>query len=188
MRKIKWLKWEDPLTPKTNNDIKNFEEQEQKDSFDQENDFIKHVRVISTPQGVIPLAEHGLSSNLYKLWVGHTNFDITDKIVSAIEKIKGVEILKVWTRYRFWIGIGNMFDVEKVQIEIENKLCHKSFPAKNLVVKSLLKAVKNKDVSWAICSNNKGVLETITGKNDLDVKKEVLKNNLYVIKCSWHFN
>jgi hypothetical protein len=106
MRKIQWLKWEDPLKPNEKLGVDDSQYQEQKDSFGDEDETTKHVRLISGPYGLIPIAEHGLSGGLYKLWVGHTNFDITSKIISEIENIKGVEILRVWTRYRFWLGIG----------------------------------------------------------------------------------
>jgi len=186
MRKIQWLKWEDPLEPKKRLKAEFSEEQEQKDSFDYEEDEnAKHVRLISGPYGLIPLNEHGLSNKLYKLWVGHTNFDITPKIVSAIEQINGVEILRVWTRYRFWIGIGNMFDVEIVQKQIEDKICNKNKKSNLLVIKNLTDTIKTKNNSWAICCNKKGVLETFIGNSDLDVKKQIIKKNLHILKSSW---
>ena len=185
MRKIQWLKWEDPLKPNEKLEVDDSQYQEQKDSFEEEEETTKHVRLISGPYGLIPIAEHGISSGLYKLWVGHTNFDITAKIISDIENIKGVEILKVWTRYRFWLGIGNLFDVEKVQIEIENKICNGHKNTKSKIIKKLCSIMKSKNKSWAVCSNKNGHLETVVGLTDFEVKTEILNNDFYVIRSNW---
>lgn len=58
----------------------------------------------------------------YDCWMGHTNFDITPKIKDELNCIAGVEIMKICTRYRFFIGIGRMFDFSEVRKEIEDKL------------------------------------------------------------------
>ena len=46
----------------------------------------------------------------FDCWVGHTNFNLSKKIASELEKIEGVELLRICSRYRFFIGIGKMFD------------------------------------------------------------------------------
>ena len=58
----------------------------------------------------------------YDCWMGHTNFDITPRIKDELNCIAGVEIMKICTRYRFFIGIGRMFDFSEVRKEIEDKL------------------------------------------------------------------
>ena len=61
----------------------------------------------------------------YDCWVGHTNFDITPSLKRRLSKIEGVEALKIVSRYRFFVGVGRMFnfsDVRKsVETEIEEK-------------------------------------------------------------------
>lgn len=61
----------------------------------------------------------------YDCWVGHTNFDITETIKSKLSQIEGIEALKIVSRYRFFVGVGRMFnfsDVRKsVETEIEEK-------------------------------------------------------------------
>lgn len=61
----------------------------------------------------------------YDCWVGHTNFDITPSLKTKLSKIEGVEALKIVSRYRFFVGVGRMFnfsDVRKsVETEIEEK-------------------------------------------------------------------
>ena len=63
-----------------------------------------------------------LLATTYDCWMGHTNFDITPKIKDELNCIAGVEIMKICTRYRFFIGIGRMFDFSEVRKEIEDKL------------------------------------------------------------------
>ena len=58
----------------------------------------------------------------FDCWVGHTNFDVTNKIKDKLDKIPGVELLKICSRYRFFIGIGNMFDFSEVRKNIEKEL------------------------------------------------------------------
>ena len=59
----------------------------------------------------------------FDCWVGHTNFNITNSIKKALEESEGVEILKLTSRYRFFIGVGRMFDFTDVRQDIEEKLC-----------------------------------------------------------------
>ena len=59
----------------------------------------------------------------FDCWVGHTNFNITNSIKKALEESEGVEILKLTSRYRFFIGVGRMFDFTDVRRDIEEKLC-----------------------------------------------------------------
>lgn len=58
----------------------------------------------------------------FDCWVGHTNFDITKNIKDTLNTAEGVEILKVNSRYRFFIGVGKMFDFKDVRTNIEEKL------------------------------------------------------------------
>jgi hypothetical protein len=56
----------------------------------------------------------------YECWIGHTNFDITESKKEALEKTEGVEVLKICSRYRFFIGIGKMFKFSEVRKKIES--------------------------------------------------------------------
>ena len=58
----------------------------------------------------------------FDCWMGHTNFDITPKIKRDLDLIKGVELLKVCSRYRFFIGVGKMFDFKDVRQRIEDTI------------------------------------------------------------------
>lgn len=55
----------------------------------------------------------------YDCWLGHTNFDITQSIKQKLDTIEGIEVLKICSRYRFFIGIGRMFEFKNVRSDIE---------------------------------------------------------------------
>lgn len=174
MKKIEWIKWRDPLK---HDQDENFEMQSFKDSyeankFDDQEDDSKHVRVIAGPYGVIPLPEHGLCGSQYKMWVMHTNFNVTASIAEKINRCAGVEILKIWTRYRCWIGFGNLFDVEKIQEQIEISLgANKSNKNnQNILIKKLSKNLSKKHKWWIIFNSENGKIDFIAGES---------KSNLY---------
>tara|TARA_B100001778_G_scaffold310733_1_gene293146 strand:+ start:635 stop:1060 length:426 start_codon:yes stop_codon:yes gene_type:complete len=68
------------------------------------------------------LIEDALLVTNFDCWIAHTNFDITEKIKKTLDNIAGVEILKVMSRYRFFIGVGKMFKFQHVRSVIEEKL------------------------------------------------------------------
>lgn len=68
------------------------------------------------------LIEDALLVTNFDCWIAHTNFDITEKIKKTLDSIAGVEILKVMSRYRFFIGVGKMFKFQHVRSVIEEKL------------------------------------------------------------------
>ena len=55
----------------------------------------------------------------FDCWIAHTNFDITKDIEQKLDEIDGIEVLKIYSRYRFFIGIGTMFNFTDVRKNIE---------------------------------------------------------------------
>jgi len=55
----------------------------------------------------------------YDCWIGHCNFDITPEVRDLLDQCPGVEVLKVISRYRFFIGVGKMFDFKDVRKHID---------------------------------------------------------------------
>ena len=184
-KKIQWLKWQDPFLPKK--EESSLDLQEQKDSFE-ENESIedRHLRLIAGPYGLIPVNENTITGKLYKLWVGHCNFDITESIKQKIEEVEGVEILRIWTRYRFWLGIGNLFDDIKVQKNIEQSLFK---PKDNPALTAIIKILKKKYKHWVVCKDINGDMKTIGGDDAQSIKKEVNSDEkLTILACSWNFH
>lgn len=58
----------------------------------------------------------------YDCWIGHTNFDITPDVKEVLNLTDGVEVMRVCSRYRFFIGIGKMFDFKIVRKSVEDLL------------------------------------------------------------------
>lgn len=58
----------------------------------------------------------------YDCWIGHTNFDITPDVKEVLNLTDGVEVMRVCSRYRFFIGIGKMFDFKTVRKSVEDLL------------------------------------------------------------------
>ena len=58
----------------------------------------------------------------FDCWLGHTNFNLTHEIKTILNTIDGVEVLKICSRYRFFVGIGKMFDFSEVRESIEKQV------------------------------------------------------------------
>jgi hypothetical protein len=133
---IVWQKWLDPFGE---DDIIETEDQNiLRDDYDLETNMEDNVikdsdknhmqqlqrpmKAIATPMGIIPYTENTASGKIFNFWVGHTNFDITHKISDLIENVDGVEILDIFTRYRFRIAIGKAFVDSKVMKEINDTI------------------------------------------------------------------
>lgn len=138
---ILWQKWLNPYEPpaddgKSLSDISNQElddaahwdsyaPDEDEDIDNQDKDsliFHSTPKALITPMGMIPLHEKTACTKIFKFWIGHTNFDITSNIASIIEKIDGVEVLDVFTRYRFRIAIGKAFKDRNVMSNIQKAI------------------------------------------------------------------
>jgi hypothetical protein len=93
---------------------------------DMDEDSSKKNPLSSFIQKMLPLTPQviddiSMLSN-FDCWIGHTNFNITPKIRDQLNKVEGVEILKIFSRYRFFVGIGQMFDFQDVRHYIESKV------------------------------------------------------------------
>lgn len=118
---IKWEKWVDPFGRDIdeakwvdyNNDIIDIADIDEDDRDAMPKPIIKSnapIKVIASPLGLIPYNEHTASGKIFNFWIGHTNFNISSKIKDLIEECNGVEILDIFTRYRFRIAIGKCFN------------------------------------------------------------------------------
>lgn len=68
------------------------------------------------------LVEDAMMITNFDCWLGHTNFDITPDVKATLDRTEGVELLKIMSRYRFFIGVGKMFEFAKVRKSIETQL------------------------------------------------------------------
>jgi hypothetical protein len=135
---ILWQKWVNPYEPPIDEgkQLSDISEEELDDSahwdsysedFEEENEddpkhnllFHPSTKAMFTPMGMIPLHEKTACTKIFKFWIGHTNFNITQNVASIIEKVDGVEILDIFTRYRFRIAIGKAFKDRNVMQNIQ---------------------------------------------------------------------
>lgn len=82
-----------------------------------EQDMSQTNEMISIPEGLAN--EISLATN-FDCWIAHTNFNLTESIKNELDQIEGVEMLKIFSRYRFLIGVGRMFNFSDVRQEIES--------------------------------------------------------------------
>lgn len=66
------------------------------------------TRIASTAHGFVVLTEHSFASKHFDFWTLHYNRDISEEIVSEIEKCDGVETVDAITRYRVRIGFNRI--------------------------------------------------------------------------------
>ena len=137
---IMWEKWIDPFGKDVdqakwtdyNNNIPNIYEdnlvEDENEYTDDESDTMPHtmpedpIKVIASPLGLIPYNEYTASSKIFNFWLGHTNFNISNNIKKLIENTSGVEILDIFTRYRFRIAIGKCFNDADVMRQINSTI------------------------------------------------------------------
>lgn len=133
--KIMWEKWHDPFGQDLDqiketdydNEIDDLPQKYIKDPdtdqiFESEPVKKKSVKVIASPMGLIPYNEHTACGKIFNFWIGHCNFDITNDLTKIIETTDGVEILDIFTRYRFRIGIGKCFGDGDTMTRIQNNI------------------------------------------------------------------
>ena len=132
-RKIGWQKYEDLLEAQINSPLMDImlkaidqemsletEENEDisyKDPIeDEEKEDSVLININKDMSGEITLAAN------FDCWMGHTNFNLTEDIKESLNKIDGIEVLKICSRYRFFVGVGRMFDFSDVRKNIEDQI------------------------------------------------------------------
>jgi hypothetical protein len=153
--RILWQKWIDPIAPLVTGS--------KQDRVDEEGDgdssVMDHARGIHFgpgiigPLGIVPLHESILPSRLYNFWMANCDFDLSARVVELLECVRGVETLDIFTRYRFRVAIGKVFDEHLVKQEIEKILTgQRVLPGKIDFLRSKLPEVYT---FWAILINHK---------------------------------
>ena len=153
-KKIAWQKYEDVLekiqsltSGALKNEVAGRDEAEEEE-FENYDEFEKYKMKKDVTE-ILPFISPEYVQELLMLhnfdcWLGHTNFNLTAKCKDELESMEGVEALSIISRYRFFIGIGKLFNFSKIRPEIETMLCSSNliedFPKK---LKTLAKK-KNK--------------------------------------------
>lgn len=131
--KIGWQKYEDLLekqmyspllkmiTNTLSSELLNEHAEDKEHKITEEEDEEEYHKPLIFPFSSQFLEDITMTSN-FECWMGHTNFDITNKTKEMLDKIDGIEVLKICSRYRFFIGIGQMFSFAEVRQNIEKVL------------------------------------------------------------------
>jgi hypothetical protein len=129
-KEIGWQKYEDTLEEQMNSPLldmlfetatKNMQQTEEEyDGTEYSDQEIEDTNTLINISGQIA-KDIAMVSN-FDCWMGHTNFNITPKLKDVLDTVDGVEVLKICSRYRFFIGVGKMFDFANVRKSIEDSL------------------------------------------------------------------
>lgn len=130
-KKIGWQKYEDLIEEQMDSPLLNMLTQKmQSSNLDLDGDFDdlskEDMEALSAfqQQIMIPvdnkLIENITLAQSFDCWMGHTNFNITKEIKDKLNRTEGIEVLKICSRYRFFIGVGRMFDFADVRKTIED--------------------------------------------------------------------
>lgn len=126
-KKIGWQKYEDLLEAQLDSPLLDLLLQkgqlpEIEDLDDQDLEEIE-MEMLKSPQLMVPidqkLMENIALTQSFDCWMAHTNFNITKDFRDKLNAAEGIEVLKICSRYRFFIGIGRMFDFTEVRKNIE---------------------------------------------------------------------
>lgn len=129
-KKIGWQKYEDVIENQLNSPVANYlinsflgsvpsDNNVNLPALEDDDENIQEQFIITIPESLSN--EISLLTN-FDCWVGHTNFNITEDIKKQMNRIEGIEVLKICSRYRFFIGIGKMFSFKEVRKNIEDQL------------------------------------------------------------------
>lgn len=133
--KIGWQKYEDFVEKQLSSPLMNIimehvsskmsaMAQDMEDDDEHEEEAVDMHGPLMVPLSAQLMDDLAMLSN-FDCWIGHTNFDITPKVKDKLDSVEGIELLKVCSRYRFFIGIGNMFDFKEVRKNIEKAIIPK---------------------------------------------------------------
>lgn len=130
-KKIGWQKYEDIIeenisSPIMDSILNKLAEKASEDEDEGYKDSYSESEETEETHAMIPMSKQLIDDismlTNFDCWMGHTNFDITPKIKNELDLIKGVELLKICSRYRFFIGVGKMFDFKDVRQRIEDTI------------------------------------------------------------------
>ncbi len=153
-RTIAWEKWKDF-------DSEELEERLAEENVSEENgEELKRIIVpmmVRTPFGDYSPYEAMSPSKMYDCWVCHTNFPITKNHENLLNQVDGIEVLKVMTRYRVFIGIGKLFSLTDVRPQVNLVL---NISSKTEIDK-ILEEISGYD-TWAVFIYENGEYKIIT--------------------------
>jgi|TARA_R110000744_G_scaffold190_6_gene716 hypothetical protein len=181
--KIAWEKWEDIDLPQM--ELPEETEEPFSPESEMEEDLMSQLNFgpmmpvprIRTPLGVFSIDDPLRPSKMFDCWIGHTNFDITSEIALQLEEIPGIEAFKVLSRYRFFIGVAQLFDFrdvrETVQDIIGGESSSISTGMEDVEVIEVLKTQLMEFKRWAVFCSRDGFIDYIATNEEDDQEFEL---------------
>ncbi len=128
--KITWEKYHDPFE-ELDDELKEMarehdDDDEYTDGYEEGTPGMMRPRkafpYVVLPTGPVNITQTNRPSEVWNLWVLHTNVDITHELKDVVKLISGVELLYVLSRYRLLIGLGKVFESSEVKVNIQDGL------------------------------------------------------------------
>ncbi len=183
--RILWEKWRDPFIAA----VKEHREKGWHDGYE----YLEKPSQVGAyggpfmygPAGIIPLNELNSPSKTFNLWVGHASFPIDRKVCDRMKTVPGVEILRVWSRYRFWLGIAKAFDEATVKCAVlrasrpERALTTTTTlapPATSNAASRLQAFLAKRHKFWAVIQTKDGKLSPVGGEDREQVERAIADN------------
>jgi len=197
-KSISFAKWRDPFIPVNQfeeyypdtDDVDENDIADTKTLFDDDKPNMSPYKgpIFWGPMGIIPLGNHNLPGKLYNFWVGHTNFDLTKEHLKQLDKVPGIEVVRLMTRYRFWFAIGKQFTPKDVRNAILQELTAEKnislAPINSILL--LTSSAKQRWKQWAVIKSPQGRLDCIGDDEVNKVKNKLEQYEGYeVVACSW---
>jgi len=174
---IAWEKWDADLIEQEIVEQLQIDEDDEELAIDAMSLMKKIPKLVSTPVGIFQLHDKANPIKQLDCWTGHTNFDITKSVQHKIEHIKGIELLMVLSRYRFFVGVGKLFDFKSVRRKLESIVCQNLTKQKNQDddtnkevqdTVNLIRDIISADKYWAIYVSPDGEIDYISTNDDND--------------------
>lgn len=191
-KKIAWEKWDvDLLEEELMDDLleASSEDDDEDAALTEEAiEFMQRIpKLVTTPLGIFQMHDKMNILKQFECWMGYTNFDITHSVSKKMEAVDGVEFLLILSRYRFFLGVGKLFDFSNVRTDIQKSVCHDKAEL-DVETEATVEAIKNiisKDKHWAILVCNTGEIQYASTNDANDetyltqlVNLELIKNRV----------
>jgi len=174
---IAWEKWDADLIEQEIAEQLQIDDDDEELASDAMSLMKKIPKLISTPVGIFQLHDKANPIKQLDCWTGHTNFDITKSVQQKIECIKGIELLMVLSRYRFFVGVGKLFDFKNVRCKLESAVCQNLTKQKNQDddmnkevqdAVDLIRDIISADKYWAIYVSPDGEIDYVSTNDEND--------------------
>jgi len=180
--KIAWEKWEDidlpRLDPIDEKEDMLFPDGEIDEDLISQLNFgpILPAPKMRTPLGIFSIDDPLRPSKMFDCWIGHTNFDLTHEIAMKIEEVPGVEAFKIMSRYRFFIGIAQLFNFRDVRQDIQDIIGGESASINTMEDSEVIEVLKTQLMEfkrWAVFCSGDGFIDYIATNEDNDKEFEL---------------